>query len=85
MIEKFRRVKHPAFISLVNTVVNYSISIALGIAGTVEVYAPNDGSLFNTNRNAFYSAIGLSGLGVVLGLIFFIKTVVKEGWVVMGH
>ncbi|KAF1994892.1 MFS general substrate transporter [Amniculicola lignicola CBS 123094] len=71
--------------SLVNTVVNYSISIALGIAGTVEVYAPYGGDPFAQNRNAFYSAIGLSGLGVILGLVFFLKTFIKEGWVVMDH
>ncbi|KAF2466030.1 MFS general substrate transporter [Lindgomyces ingoldianus] len=71
--------------SLVNTVVNYSISIALGIAGTVEVYAPNNHDPFQANRNAFYSAIGLSGLGVVLGLMFFIKSMIKEGWVVLEH
>ncbi|KAF2112947.1 major facilitator superfamily [Lophiotrema nucula] len=71
--------------SLVNTVVNYSISIALGIAGTVEVYAPNDGTVYHRNRNAFYSAIGLSGLGVILGLMFFIKTYMKEGWKIMEH
>ncbi|KAF2713905.1 major facilitator superfamily transporter [Pleomassaria siparia CBS 279.74] len=70
--------------SLVNTVVNYSISIALGIAGTVEVYAPSNGEL-EQNRNALYLAIGLSGLGVILGFVFFIKTVMREGWVIMDH
>lgn len=70
--------------SLVNTVVNYSISIALGIAGTVEVYAPFE-SEFEQGRNAFYSAIGLSGVGVILGLLFFARTMVREGWVVMDH
>jgi hypothetical protein len=71
--------------SLVNTVVNYSISIALGIAGTVEVYAPNHTDPLQSNRNAMYAAIGLSGLGVVLGLMFFVKTFIKEGWVIMEH
>lgn len=70
--------------SLVNTVVNYSISIALGIAGTVEVYAPADSEL-QMNRNALYSAIGLSGLGVILGLMFFLQTLRRDGWVVMDH
>ncbi|KAF2259296.1 MFS general substrate transporter, partial [Lojkania enalia] len=51
--------------SLVNTIVNYSISISLGIAATVEVNAPHDGTLLSMNRNAFYCAIGLSGLGVI--------------------
>ncbi|KAF2659633.1 MFS general substrate transporter [Lophiostoma macrostomum CBS 122681] len=70
--------------SLVNTVVNYSISIALGVAATVEVYAPY-ADLMEQSRNAFYSAIGLSGLGVVLGIMFFSKTILKEGWVVLDH
>lgn len=70
--------------SLVNTVVNYSISMALGIAGTVEVYAPFD-KPFQQNRNAFYSAIGLSGMGVLLGAMFFAHSMQKEGWVVMEH
>lgn len=64
--------------SLVSNVVNYSISIALGVAGTVEVYTQYD-TLFDQNRNAFYSAIGLSRINVVLGVIFFIKTIINEG------
>jgi hypothetical protein len=69
--------------SLVNTVVNYSISIALGTAGTVEVYASFD-TPFQQNRNAFYWALGLSGTGVLLGIMFFIHSMLQEGWVVMG-
>ncbi|KAF2252230.1 multidrug-resistance type transporter [Trematosphaeria pertusa] len=71
--------------SLVNTVVNYSISIALGIAGTVEVYAPGSDDVLRSNRNAQYAAIGLAAMGVVLGILFFVKTMVKEGWQVMAH
>ncbi|KAF2190212.1 MFS general substrate transporter [Zopfia rhizophila CBS 207.26] len=71
--------------SLVNTVVNYSISISLGIAGTVEVYAPYNDDLFVQNRNACYSAIGLAGLGVILGLMFFIRSMIRDGWVLMEH
>lgn len=57
--------------SLVNTVVNYSISIGLGIAGTVDSQV-NDGgnNLLQGYRGAFYLGIGLSGMGVVLALIF---------------
>ena len=71
--------------SLVNTVVNYSISISLGIAATVEVstYDPNDP--YVGIRNAYYTAIGLIGSGVVLGIMFFIKSIVKEGWKVAGR
>ncbi|ORY19509.1 YOR378W-like protein [Clohesyomyces aquaticus] len=71
--------------SLVNTVVNYSISIALGIAGTVEVYAPHHDDPYQSNRNAMYSAIGLSAMGVFLGFLFFAKSMLKEGWVIMEH
>jgi hypothetical protein len=71
-------------VSLVNTVVHYSISIALGAAGTVEVYAPSD-TPFQQNRNAFYSAIRLSGMGVLLGAMFFAHSMKNEGWVVMTH
>lgn len=70
--------------SLVNTVVNYSISIALGIAGTVEVYAPHE-DVYWQNRQAMYAAIGLSGLGVLLGAVFFARSLYKDGWVIMAH
>lgn len=72
--------------SLVNTVVNYSISIALGVAGTVEVYANKDpaNALWGI-RCAFFTAIGLSATGVVLGAMFFIKSMVREGWKIMDH
>ena len=60
--------------SLVNTIVNYSISIGLGIAGTVEVHVNNGGKnptdILKGYRGAWYSAIGLSGLGVLLSLYF---------------
>jgi MFS family permease len=83
--------------SLVNTVLNYSISIALGIAGTVEVnvvkpvpgqpiLAPNDPELMMRGyRAAFYTALGLSGMGVICGAIFFIQSFRREGWKVMDH
>ncbi|GMG41225.1 unnamed protein product [Ambrosiozyma monospora] len=57
--------------SLVNVVVNYSISIGLGIAGTVEYYTAKHGhSPFEVIRDAFYTGMGLSGCGVLLALIF---------------
>lgn len=71
--------------SLVNTVVNYSISIALGIAGTVEVYAPGNNNELQSNRNAHYAAVGLAGVGVIFGVLFFAKTLMREGWRVMEH
>lgn len=60
--------------SLVNTIVNYSISIGLGIAGTVEVYVNNGGTnpadILKGYRGAWYSGIGLSGLGILFALYF---------------
>ncbi|RDW73402.1 hypothetical protein BP6252_07309 [Coleophoma cylindrospora] len=51
--------------SLVATVIYYSQSIGLGIAGTVEVYV-RDGDLLRGFRAALYSAVGLSGLGLLI-------------------
>ena len=62
--------------SLVVTVVNYSISIGLGIAGTVESKVNNEGQdLLKGYRGALYAAIGLSGMAILLSLLF----VVSEG------
>ena len=57
--------------SLVVTVVNYSISIGLGIAGTIEVHVNQSGQdLLKGYRGAFYAAIGLSGMGFLLAATF---------------
>lgn len=59
--------------SLVNTVVNYSISIGLGMAGTVEAHVNNGGkTLLRGYRGAWYLGIGLDALGflMAIGLIF---------------
>lgn len=57
--------------SLVSTVVNYSISIGLGIAGTVEYYTVKNGaSELQGIRNAFYTGMGLAGMGIFVALIF---------------
>lgn len=57
--------------SLVNTFVNYSISIGLGFAGTVEGQV-NDGgkNVLKGYRGALYMGVGLSGLGVFVALVF---------------
>jgi MFS family permease len=57
--------------SLVNTLVNYSISIGLGIAGTVESQMNPDGTrvLFGY-RSAFYVGIGLACMGICVALTF---------------
>ena len=60
--------------SLVNTVVNYSISISLGIAGTIEVSVNNGGKtqhdLQNGYRGAMYLAVGLSVFGLMMGVVY---------------
>ncbi|KAL1881368.1 hypothetical protein VTK73DRAFT_4375 [Phialemonium thermophilum] len=61
--------------SLVVTVVNYSISLALGIAGTVETNLNKGGQ--NTlagYRAAQYFGLGLGGLGIILAGAFLIQS-----------
>lgn len=67
--------------SLINTVVNYSISLGLGIAGTVE-YLTNDGGRDAEGgfRNALYTGVGLSGLGFVLALALWCFIGYKKSW-----
>lgn len=60
--------------SVINTVVNYSISIGLGIAGTIEHYQLKRGfSELETIRHSFYMGMGLAGLGLVISGSFIIK------------
>ena len=61
--------------SVINTVVNYSISLSLGIAGTVESNINDHGkSVLKGYRGALYLSIGLSGLGMIVSLMFIIRT-----------
>ncbi|KAE8350330.1 major facilitator superfamily-domain-containing protein [Aspergillus coremiiformis] len=64
--------------SLVTTVVNYSISLSLGFAGTVEVHVNNGGHTPNDvlkgYRGALYMAIGLGGLGMALSALYTFKS-----------
>jgi len=58
--------------SLVTTVVNYSISLALGFAGTVVLYTSpgqSEADLTAAIHNAAFMGVGLSGLGVILASI----------------
>ena len=65
--------------SLVNTVVNYSISLGLGFAGTVERYVDPDGShILKGYRGASYMGVGLAGLGSVIAICFTIVTWAKS-------
>ncbi|KAJ6124596.1 hypothetical protein N7471_011913 [Penicillium samsonianum] len=63
--------------ALIGTIVNYSISLGLGFAGTIDVHV-NRGSTTPADallgyRGAWYFGIGLTGLGIVLSLIFVAK------------
>ncbi|KAF2731702.1 MFS general substrate transporter [Polyplosphaeria fusca] len=67
--------------SLVNTVVNYSISLGLGFAGTVEVYVNRGDSpeeLLRGYRAAFYMGLGLSSLGVAVSTVFCVKCWMRD-------
>ena len=68
--------------SLVNTVVNYSISLALGFAGTVEGHVNHGGAtpedLLLGYRGAWYFGIGVSGFGLFLSLMFLAKGYWKD-------
>lgn len=63
--------------SLVTTVVNYSISLGLGFAGTVEVNINGGGhtpaQILKGYRAAEYLAIGFSSLGIAVSLLFVWK------------
>lgn len=68
--------------SLVNTIVNYSISLGLGFAGTIEVHVNNGGKTYSDTlhgyRSALYMGIGLSSLGVGLAVVFLAKSYFDE-------
>lgn len=65
--------------SLVNTVVNYSISVSLGIAGTIIRQTNNGGAnRLGSIRNAWYFAIGLDGLGLSIALLFMWVSVFRR-------
>lgn len=63
--------------SLVATVVNYSISLGVGFAGTVEVHVNNGGTtkadLLKGYKGALYMGIGLAGLGLLVCLVYLVK------------
>ncbi|KAK3111700.1 multidrug-resistance type transporter aminotriazole resistance [Teratosphaeriaceae sp. CCFEE 6253] len=64
--------------SLVMTIVNYSISLGLGFAGTVEVNVNRGGAtpedVLRGYRGGLYMGTGLSALGVAISIVFVAKT-----------
>ncbi|KAI5307602.1 hypothetical protein KEM55_007878, partial [Ascosphaera atra] len=72
---------HGMAASLVNTVVNYSISIGLGFAGTVESHVNHNGQdKLLGYRGALYFAVGIAGAGMLIAvwLIFLVRQTNKE-------
>lgn len=67
--------------SLVTTVVNYSISMGLGFAGTVITYvSPGDSpdEFLRGLRSAAYLGIGMSGSGVILAAAAFVHEMIRR-------
>lgn len=70
--------------SLVATVVNYSISLGVGLAGTVDVHTTTNpggagatrADLYRGYKNALWLAVGLAAAGLVVSLVFL----GKEHW-----
>ena len=57
--------------SLVSTLVNYSISIGLGLAGTIQSRLNHGGKdMLRGFRSAWYMGIGLSSLGILVAFSF---------------
>jgi MFS family permease len=71
------RVEHQGVaMSLVNTIVNYSISVGLGLAGTVQSNVDRDGTNILTGyRSAWYFGMGLSGTGILVAVFFLVFTI----------
>lgn len=64
--------------SIVNTVVNYSISIGLGVAGAVDHYQSKAGKpRLRVIRDCFYTGMGIAGLGLLLSMLFVYKQVIS--------
>ncbi|CAK7213987.1 hypothetical protein SCUCBS95973_001987 [Sporothrix curviconia] len=63
--------------SLVVTFVNYAISLALGIAGSVEAGVFDANDLLVGYRAAQYFGLGLGGLGVLFGTTFLCQSYLR--------
>lgn len=59
--------------SLIATTINYSISISLGFAGTIESHLNRNGTdLLRGYRAALYFAVSLAGFGMILTILFML-------------
>ncbi|KAI9374199.1 major facilitator superfamily [Aspergillus egyptiacus] len=67
--------------SLVTTVVNYSISLSLGFAGTIETqitHGETKSERLRGYRAALYFAIGLGGLGLAISVLYTARSYFKK-------
>lgn len=64
--------------SLVSTMVNYSISLGLGMAGSIERYVGDDQGPLVAWRSALYFGVALDALGLLLSGWFVWKTRAKK-------
>lgn len=61
--------------ALVSTTVNYSISLGLGFAATVESHVNDNGKdVLRGYRGALYMGVGLAGLGVITSSCYMWRT-----------
>lgn len=61
--------------SLISTTINYSISLGLGLAATVEVHVNNHGrDPMAGVRGGWLMGVGLGGLGVIICVAFVVKS-----------
>lgn len=61
--------------SLVNTVINYSASLCLGMGATVEHQINKNGKdLLKGYRGAIYLGVGLASLGVLISFTYMLET-----------
>lgn len=64
--------------SLVNTIINYSISLGLGFAGTIEVHVDPDRKtpheILLGYRGAMDFGVALAGLGLLVAIVFLTKS-----------
>ncbi|KIX08165.1 uncharacterized protein Z518_02821 [Rhinocladiella mackenziei CBS 650.93] len=62
--------------SLISTVVNYSISLGLGLASSVEVHVNDHGrDPLAGIRGGWFMGVGLGGLGIIICVAFVIKSI----------
>lgn len=65
--------------SLINTVLNYSVSIALGVAGTIESQVNENGSnVLRGYRGAMYFGVGMAGSGVIISLFYVLHELAEK-------